>query len=132
MPLKRGSSKKVIGENISELVHSGRPQKQAIAIAYSKAGKSRGHHSFAEEVDAYDATSLGETPPRASIPVGHPVRDSLPRAAGSGPAGIDRADGTEALRTDVQTKGPFVLAQPATGTARFRPAAVDTFSDAEV
>lgn len=41
MPLKKGKSKKVIGENIAELVHSGKPTKQAIAIAYSVAGKSR-------------------------------------------------------------------------------------------
>uniref|UniRef100_A0A6H2A599 Uncharacterized protein n=1 Tax=viral metagenome TaxID=1070528 RepID=A0A6H2A599_9ZZZZ len=41
MPLKRGKSKKVISENISELVHSGRPQNQAIAIAMDKAGKSK-------------------------------------------------------------------------------------------
>lgn len=38
MPLKKGKSKKVISQNISELMHSGRPQKQAIAIAMNKAG----------------------------------------------------------------------------------------------
>jgi len=41
MPLKRGSSKAVIAENIRREMHAGKPQKQAIAIAYSKAGKSR-------------------------------------------------------------------------------------------
>jgi len=41
MPLIKGRSKEVISKNISELRHSGRPQKQAIAIAYSQAGLSR-------------------------------------------------------------------------------------------
>lgn len=41
MPLKKGKSKKVIGSNISELMHAGKPKNQAIAIAMSKAGKSR-------------------------------------------------------------------------------------------
>lgn len=41
MPLKEGSDKKTISENISTEMHAGKPQKQAIAIAYSKAGISR-------------------------------------------------------------------------------------------
>jgi hypothetical protein len=40
IPLEKGSSKKVISENISELVHAGHPQQQAIAIAMKQAGKS--------------------------------------------------------------------------------------------
>jgi hypothetical protein len=41
MPLVKGSSKKAIAENIRREMHAGKPQKQAIAIAYRKAGKAR-------------------------------------------------------------------------------------------
>jgi hypothetical protein len=41
VPLKKGSSRKVIADNIRELKASGRPHKQAVAIALDEAGKSR-------------------------------------------------------------------------------------------
>jgi hypothetical protein len=41
MPLKKGKSRKVISENISELVSTGRPQKQAIAIALSESRRTK-------------------------------------------------------------------------------------------
>ena len=41
MPLKQGKSKKVVSENISELVRSGHPQDQAVAIAMDKARKGK-------------------------------------------------------------------------------------------
>lgn len=41
MPLKKGCSKKTKSENIRELVHSGKPLDQAIAISLSKCKKKR-------------------------------------------------------------------------------------------
>lgn len=42
MPLRRGSSQKVISANIRRLRKEGRPHKQAVAIAMRMAGKNRG------------------------------------------------------------------------------------------
>jgi hypothetical protein len=41
MPLAKGKSKKTISKNIATEIRSGRPKKQAVAIAYSVARKSK-------------------------------------------------------------------------------------------
>jgi|TARA_Y100000310_G_C20502160_1_gene724550 hypothetical protein len=41
MPLKKGSSKKIISKNIRTLRKEGRPQKQAIAIALATSRKKK-------------------------------------------------------------------------------------------
>ena len=42
MPLKKGSSKETISQNIKTEMAAGRPQRQAIAIAMNTAGKGKG------------------------------------------------------------------------------------------
>lgn len=43
MPLKHGKSQKTISSNISEMIHAGHPQKQAIAAALNTARQTKAH-----------------------------------------------------------------------------------------
>jgi hypothetical protein len=46
MPLEKGTSRKTIGKNISEMMKSGYPQTQAVAASLSQARKSGAKISF--------------------------------------------------------------------------------------
>jgi hypothetical protein len=41
MPLKKGKSKKAVGDNIKTEMKAGKPQKQAVAIALNTARKKK-------------------------------------------------------------------------------------------
>jgi hypothetical protein len=41
MPLKKGSTQKIVSKNIRELVDSGKPHDQAVAIALNNTGKKK-------------------------------------------------------------------------------------------
>ena len=51
MPLKEGSSKETISENIATEVRAGKPRDQAVAIAYDKAGKSKKERKMKKSLD---------------------------------------------------------------------------------
>ena len=61
VPLKEGSSQETISENIKTEVEAGKPQKQAEAIAFSEAHKSKGADAMTEEEKkAKDAKDMAE------------------------------------------------------------------------
>jgi len=93
MPLKKGSSQKTVSANISELVHSGRPQKQAIAIALNTARQSRAKRDFGGQTITTTTETMGAKlrPPKSPKmhvgPIHSPVAgrtDHLPMTVPSG------------------------------------------------
>lgn len=61
MPLIQGSSEDTIHANIKKLIREGYKRKQAVAIAYSKAGKSNGKKDqYQEKLSSYKFSSGGQ------------------------------------------------------------------------
>jgi hypothetical protein len=54
MPLESGSSNQAVSHNIKEMVEAGHPQKQAVAAAMKKAGRSKDKVKAADAYKAYD------------------------------------------------------------------------------
>ena len=88
MPLKPGKSQKTISSNISEMIHAGHPQKQAIAAALHTARQTKAHGG-----DGF--FPRGERPPKNPLrapkihvgPIHSPVAgrtDHLPMHVASG------------------------------------------------
>lgn len=74
MPLIKSTSPKAFGENVKTEMAAGRPQKQAVAIAYSErreAAKKPAHHSsHIEELgSAYESNSVSSGARQGSHPV---------------------------------------------------------------
>jgi len=88
MPLEKGSSSETVGHNIEEMMHSGHPQKQAVAASLKSAGKSNQdepaeRQEMAERIKEQSSKDV-DTPKPASGPMSTkgpigPKVEGLPR-----------------------------------------------------
>lgn len=53
MPLDKSGSKKAFSKNVSAEMHAGKPQKQAVAIAYATQRKAKKHSEDADDMNEY-------------------------------------------------------------------------------
>lgn len=127
----------------------GRPVSKAKAKEILRHGEVRGHRltkkqkglfgaiaggsplrKFHRSPDVYDDTALSETPPRREY---HAEQErgsgSQPGAAGL-PSAVQTAEGTETLRTEVETRGPITgdRAKSSKNQRRY-PAGMDSYNE---
>lgn len=60
MPLMSGKSKKSFSHNVAAEIHAGKPQKQAVAIAYSKKRESMKHMAEGGMMEQHDEDADSE------------------------------------------------------------------------
>src|ERR1700761_6930938 len=75
MPLEKGKSKKAFAHNVKTEVAAGKPQKQAVAIAYSEAGEDELEVDCAE--DELDVDCAMDGSPRLAMDRGARTKDPL-------------------------------------------------------
>lgn len=85
---------------------------------------------FAQGVDAFDGTALGERPPKISVSKGTESAPGLPSATGI-PADVQQSDGLASPRVTQRTlQAPH--SRPATSALKPTRANVSTFQDRSV
>lgn len=73
MPLSPGTSHEIISKNVSEMVHAGYPQKQAVAAALSTARRPRADGGSAMEQG--DHRDLNDVAPKGSVDIDELMRN---------------------------------------------------------
>lgn len=111
MPLKSGSSEKVMGQNIATEIRAGKPAKQAEAIAYSEAGKD----DWSPEARAAAAEARKKNASGQSDLHGRRASVYAPGVRGHGVSGIIESKGNKHyINTTAMTPtrhGPFTEGQ---------------------
>ncbi len=124
MPLESGKSRAAFSRNVERELASGKPQKQAVAIAY--AVKRRGHSP-----DRFDPEAIrAEAPPRLEY---HGTPENLnetetPKKAGTSRGTIRQTDGTDSPRAASRTKSAPMPEMPGDGEPAW-PGGVDAFRE---